>query len=275
MAAAKRRPRRGSTRPEPRDRVVPSRSPKRSSAILANPATVIRKPDGSTINTVTLDALERCGLVNLGSLTIVLADGREVRSNLSHGKLITPSINRIRWVPLRRNGKWNRELRKALRGKAGVYAIKKHDERQAMYVGEGGKRRGAPHLHSKDPDRLLRTILRHFQAGFTPERYANTETIAAKRQRRRDGGKRSAQMAMALWDRGEHYRAGGREWTHHDPGDLDIAVYITEPKRATHHEGRFILELEPYEMDPERYAPADAVEFDVENLAPRARRKAA
>ena len=197
-----------------------------------NPATVIGMPDGRTIIRVSDLA---CGLVD--PKTIVLLENGK-RLNLAREERdavrFTTSLERLYWIPLRRRGKWNKNVRAALKGRAGVYAIRKRGAAKALYVGEGGKQRNAPHLHSKDPDRMMRTILRHFQSGFTPEKYARKAGVAP--------------AYAAAFPKAEEYAAGGREWVHHDGGDLDVALYITPPRDAVHHEGRFIAKLVPLEQ---------------------------
>jgi hypothetical protein len=203
------------------------RSPRR------NPAVIIGTPKGDTIEAVGPYA---GGLID--RTTIVLLENGK-RLNLSRAErdavVFTTSADHPIYVPLRRRGKWNRKVRDAIKGKTGVYAIRKRGARRALYVGEGGKRKGAPHLHSRDPHRMMRTILRHFQAGFTPEKYA--------------GRTLKAPAAYAeKFERAEEYLRGGREWVNHDGDDLDVALYITPPREAVHHEGRFIAKLRPLEQ---------------------------
>lgn len=208
--------------------------------------TVVRPKDGSTINHVTGAQLAELGIVNLGTLAITLADGRTVRGNRSAAdvSLLTPTISKVKRVPLRRGGRWNKKVRRALKGKAGVYVVWVGKEARARYVGAsaGGK---------NDPDRMMRTILRHFQCGFTPEKYAaKTEVAPAYAEK---------------FSRAQRYLAGGREWTYHGREDLDVAIYVTEPTKAYHHEGRFILELEPSEND---LVPFTGEQLDAESEVP-------
>ena len=177
----------------PRHRKGPAKAP----AYRTNP---VERADGTPIVNIG----PTCGgLVNLGTLLVVLPDGRQVRYNRSRHPLVTYSINRIKWVPLRRGGRWNTEVRRLLRGKTGAYAVRRAGERTTLYVGESHTGRD-----SKDPHRFTRTILRHFQRGFTPD------------------GRQS-------------------EWTFHGPDDLDVALYLAPPTKAREVEGQLVLELEP------------------------------
>jgi hypothetical protein len=229
-------------------------SKRRSAAARPNPI-VVERADGAPIVHLTPDL---GGFVVLERLTMVLADGRRVRFNKSttQAELLTPSINRIRWVPLRRAGKWNKDVRRVLKGKAGVYCIRKKGAAKTLYVGEGGKSRSGQG-HSKDPDRLMRTILRHFQAGFHPEDYAEGYRQSAKNARRTRRKVAGQDAYLGGWGRGQRYaKGGGKEWVFHGREDLDVALYVTEPKEAYHHEGRFIMELQPLEQG-ERFIADD------------------
>jgi hypothetical protein len=192
----------------------------------------IERADGAPIVHATGDSV--LALVDWARLLVVRADGSSYRMNRTVKGIPTNvlvQVNRVKWIPLRRKGKWNRSLRRALRRRAGVYAIKLASERTVRYVGESHTGRWTTRKGQRveaDPNRMLRTILRHFQAAFTPRGQAN-------------------------------------EWTYHGSEDLDVAVWLTAPKRARELEGKVILELEPRDNDLV-YLPADATEFDVDSL---------
>ena len=64
------------------------------------------------------------------------------------------------WLPLRRDGAFNGEIRDALRGAAGVYAIRERGARTVLYVGESHDGPGGRGYESAR--RMYQTIKRHF-----------------------------------------------------------------------------------------------------------------
>lgn len=238
---------------------------------LFNPrANPVRLASGGPILEVSREAGGLLSERVLASISVVLLDGRAVRFNRGATlgtKPLALSVSEAReaqWFPLRRKGVWNEKIRAALRGRSGVYAIRERGAgRTVLYVGEGGKARrggdGARARSSHDPARLWKTITRHFHAGFWPERYAAGEIIGKKRAQshKRDGGKQSAGIAYAQVERagrkyhpdgGIEYKGGGREWTYHGKGDVDVALYLVPPTQLRETESQWIAELDPVDQ---------------------------
>lgn len=65
------------------------------------------------------------------------------------------------WLPLRRDGRFNASIRDAVRGAAGVYAIRERGSRTVLYVGEShAAPDGAKGYESTR--RMWQTLKRHF-----------------------------------------------------------------------------------------------------------------
>jgi hypothetical protein len=74
------------------------------------------------------------------------------RGNPPHTLRLVPS-----WTWLHRGGTWNPKVRAAVRGRAGVYAIRDRKTRTVIYVGES-------HAYpARDAARMWKTITRHFR----------------------------------------------------------------------------------------------------------------
>ena len=126
-----------------------------------------------------------------------------------------------KWLPLRRDGVWNRNIRTAVVRKSGVYAVRETiDPRTTLYVGEshtGKKKEKGQRQNEKN--RFWKTLLRHFQPGSGAFE------------------KRS-------------------EWVHLGSRDLDVALWVTPPKKTKVVEGALVLELEPL-RNSVAFVPAD------------------
>lgn len=67
-------------------------------------------------------------------------------------------LRRPRWMALRRSNAWSEDVKKLLRGQAGVYAVREKGGKSVLYVGES-------HSPGREVNRFWKTLLRHFQPG--------------------------------------------------------------------------------------------------------------